>query len=106
MSDSFRIDDNPEYKKSIRLFKEGEYEKVRQMEKKFVEEALQLKDHCPCTEACRWHGKCKECVIIHRGHQDHLPKCMQPILLKQIKGLAHLAEIEVSGECLGCKPKK
>lgn len=102
----FTIDDNPEYKKAIDLFKQGEYEKVRQIEKEFIEGALQEKDHCPCTVACRWHGKCKECVMLHRGHQDHLPKCMQGILLKQLQGVAHLAEIEVPEECADCKLKK
>ena len=29
------------------------------------------KDHCPCQKACRYHGNCKECVAIHRAHQEH-----------------------------------
>ena len=30
------------------------------------------KDHCPCLKACRYHGNCKECVAIHRAHQEHV----------------------------------
>ncbi len=102
----FVIDDNPEYKKTIALFEKGEIDKAKQMEKEFVENAMQVKDHCSCTIPCRWHGKCKECVIIHRGHQDHLPRCMQGIVLRQMQGLARLTEIQVPEECAHCKPIK
>lgn len=38
------------------------------------------KDHCPCLKACRYHGNCKECVAIHRAHQEHVPNCMRPLI--------------------------
>lgn len=94
----FIIDGNPEYKKALELYIQGELEKVKAIEKEFIENALQVKDHCPCTASCRWHGKCKECVMLHRAHQDHLPNCMQAILLKQRKDVAHLAEAEAPEE--------
>ena len=46
------------------------------------------KDHCPCRKACRYHGNCKECVAIHRAHQEHVPNCMRPMLNKKIKALS------------------
>jgi hypothetical protein len=27
-------------------------------------------DHCNCPAACKLHGKCVECVIVHRGEDD------------------------------------
>ncbi|MEA5040403.1 MAG: hypothetical protein VB086_11280 [Clostridiaceae bacterium] len=103
---SFVIDGNPEYQKTIECYRNGEVEKARQMDKEFVDRALQERDHCPCKEPCRWHGKCKECLIMHRGHQDHLPKCLQPILLKQARGLLHLAETDLPADCAGCPAEK
>lgn len=36
-------------------------------------------DFCNCRVECPYHGKCKECVAIHRGHQDHVPACLTGI---------------------------
>jgi len=98
----FVIDDNSEYREVMEAYRSGDFERARQMDKAFVDRALQERDHCPCKEPCRWHGKCKECVIMHRGHQDHLPKCMQPILLKQVHGLLQLAETDLPADCTAC----
>lgn len=56
------------------------------------------KDHCPCKKACRYHGNCKECVAIHRAHQEHVPNCMRPILNKKIKLLSELTEHTIANE--------
>lgn len=51
---------------------------------------------CPCPKAkCEWHGKCFECVLLHRVHKDHVPNCLQPILEDKIKALAQTAELVV-----------
>lgn len=50
------------------------------------------KDHCPCTKVCRYHGNCKECVAIHRAHQEHVPNCMRPVINKKIAVLSELTE--------------
>ena len=49
---------------------------------------------CPHT-LCDWHGKCKECVALHRYHNDHVPVCLQPIIAGNIKALAGAAEMLV-----------
>lgn len=50
-------------------------------------------DHCNCTNrSCKYHGKCLECVAIHRAHQDHLPFCMQDMLNQKIRDLSALTE--------------
>lgn len=51
---------------------------------------------CPCSETlCDWHGECKECVALHRHHNDHVPVCLQPIISEKIKSLANTAEMLV-----------
>lgn len=47
---------------------------------------------CPKT-ACEWHGKCKECVALHRCFKNHIPNCLQPIIDEKINALAAIAEM-------------
>lgn len=49
-------------------------------------------------KACRYHGNCKECVAIHRAHQEHVPNCMRPILNQKIKLLSELTEHTIAKE--------
>ena len=46
---------------------------------------------CPNT-LCDWHGKCRECVALHRHYGDHLPVCLQPLIHDKIQALAGVAE--------------
>ena len=68
------------------------------------------RDHCPCRKACRYHGSCRECVAIHRAHQEHVPNCMRPMLNRKIRLLSELTEhtlaheIEPPREILRGKP--
>ncbi len=49
---------------------------------------------CTCPNAlCEWQGKCRECVALHRYHNDHLPVCMQPLIEDKLKGLVKAAEM-------------
>ena len=59
------------------------------------------KDHCPCLKACRYHGNCKECVAIHRAHQEHVPNCMRPLINKKLKLMSELPKLSVS-----CQPRQ
>ena len=59
---------------------------------------LQDKDHCPCQKACRYHGNCKECVAIHRAHQEHVPNCMRPLINKKLKLMSELTEHTLANE--------
>lgn len=47
---------------------------------------------CPNT-LCDWHGKCKECVALHRHHNDHIPICLQPTIDDKLKALVGVAEM-------------
>ena len=54
---------------------------------------------CPCPNTlCDWHGKCKECVALHRHHGDHVPFCLQPIIRSKLKALADTCEMEISNK--------
>ena len=60
-------------------------------------ELIRSGKHTRCTCAhvqCEWHGKCFECVMIHRVRGQHVPQCLQPILRKTIKELAGIAELD------------
>ena len=89
---------------------EKEIEAMEQFHKGNRQEGLRLqeefaaafrekdKDHCPCKKACRYHGNCKECVAIHRAHQEHVPNCMRPIINAKIKLLSELTEHTIAEE--------
>jgi hypothetical protein len=48
---------------------------------------------CPCTSTlCEWHGRCRECVALHRYQGDHVPACLQPLLRDKLQALAAVAE--------------
>lgn len=51
-----------------------------------------LKCSCPKLK-CEWHGKCKECIAIHRYNKDHFPNCLQIIFNDRIKALASVGEL-------------
>ncbi len=53
-----------------------------------------LKCTCPNT-FCEWHGKCKECVALHRYYGNHIPTCMQPIMKNKVRLLADAVELNV-----------
>ena len=89
------IDNNETEKRAMAEFHQGNRkEGLRTQEESapaFRTEYAQ-KDHCPCRKACRYHGNCKECVAIHRAHQEHVPNCMRPMINKKIKLLSELTE--------------
>ena len=47
---------------------------------------------CP-NNLCDWHGKCRECVAIHRFHNDHVPVCLQPIIKDKLEDLIGAVEM-------------
>ena len=43
-------------------------------------------------------GNCKECVAIHRAHQEHVPNCMRPIINQKLKIISELKEHTLANE--------
>lgn len=61
-------------------------------------EKYKNKDHCSCKKVCAYHGNCKECVAIHRAHQEHVPNCMRTIINKKLTILSELTEHTLANE--------
>jgi len=87
------IDNNPMEIEAMDLFKKGETKKARELQTKFLDEVkASVKNHCSCPAECKYHGKCVECVIIHRGHSDHLPYCFRTMVNDRLNSLSELTE--------------
>lgn len=90
-----KIDRNPKELEALEAFQNGDYVLARKCEDEFIAEFRQTfgkEDHCPCTRPCKFHGKCAECVAIHRAHQNHLPVCLFDIVNSKVKDLCQITE--------------
>lgn len=90
-----KIDGNEIEKAAMACFHEGNRAEGLRIQEEFASrfrEEYKDKDHCPCKKACRYHGNCKECVAIHRAHEEHVPYCMQAMINKKIRLLSELTE--------------
>ncbi|HIT42449.1 MAG TPA: LPS biosynthesis protein [Candidatus Caccovicinus merdipullorum] len=95
------IENNPKELEAMREFHKGNRAEGLRLQEEFAAEfrrEYQDKDHCPCQKACRYHGNCKECVAIHRAHQEHVPNCMRPVLNKKFRLLSELTEHTLANE--------
>lgn len=95
------IDGNLKEKEAMAAYQRGDREEGHRLQTEFVAEfrrEYEKKDHCSCMVACRYHGNCKECIVIHRGHQDHVPNCMRDMLNQRIKQLSRLTEHSIANE--------
>ena len=50
---------------------------------------------CICPDyLCEWHGKCKECISLHRYYNDHVPNCLKDLIKsKTFVELANIVEM-------------
>ncbi len=90
-----KIDGNEIELRALEVFHQGNREEALKIQDEFVEAFrahYEKKDHCSCKKACKYHGKCKECVAIHRAHMDHLPNCFHPLVNKKLKLVSQLTE--------------
>lgn len=54
---------------------------------------------CPCVQMkCEWHGRCYECVMIHRVLKNHVPECLQTMFYEKMEQLARGLEMKLSVE--------
>ncbi|MGC7870751.1 hypothetical protein ACPUYX_04365 [Desulfosporosinus sp. SYSU MS00001] len=71
--------------------KEEYYELVLN-NRKIASDPMNLK--CTCREVlCEWHGRCRECVALHRYHQDHVPACFQSFINDKLKDIVKIGEM-------------
>ena len=95
------IEGNKKEIEAMEQFHKGNSQEGLRLKEQFAaafREEYKDKDHCPCKKACRYHGNCKECVAIHRAHQEHVPNCMRPIINAKIKLLSELTEHTIANE--------
>ncbi|MDW2796642.1 LPS biosynthesis protein [Clostridium boliviensis] len=95
------IEENEKEKEAMKAFHQGNREEGLRLQEEFAaqfREEYKEKDHCSCKKVCRYHGNCKECVAIHRAHQEHLPNCMRLIVNKKLKILSELTEHTLANE--------
>lgn len=92
------IDGNEIQKEAMRAFHAGDRERGFKLQDDFVA-ALRSHcedgDHCSCPKPCTFHGKCMECVAIHRAHREHLPNCFQGMVNERLKAVSELTEHSV-----------
>ena len=96
-----KIDNNPIEKAAMEQFHQGNRQEGHRHQEEFAAACraeFAEKDHCSCQKACRYHGNCKECVAIHRAHQEHVPNCMRPMLNAKLKLLSQLTEHTLANE--------
>ena len=87
------IDNNELEVKAMECFLCGETKKAQQLQTEFLDEVKKSgEDYCSCQGSCKYHGKCVECVIIHRGHGHHLPNCFREMVNKRIQAISGLSE--------------
>ena len=95
------IEGNPIQKEAMDAFHKGDRTEGLRLQEEFAatfRQEYREKDHCPCQKACRYRGNCKECVAIHRAHQEHVPNCMRPLINKKLKSLSELTEHTIANE--------
>ncbi len=93
------IDNHPMELKALELFRQGRSEEAIRVQDEFLQTVLNSgQDHCSCTVACKHHGKCIECVVLHRGHGHHLPSCFHDIVNKRLEPISELTEHTFQGQ--------
>ena len=110
-----RVDYNKVFRKEMEMSRDGELTKAESYKMK-MDELNRIKesgvDYCSCPEACPHHGKCWECVMLHRGHRDHLPYCMWDMVNERIYDLQLITEGSLKdykrhgSPCEGCSQKE
>ena len=75
-------------------FTKQEFEKILEKSREIV--ADKSLDACTCSNKnCEWHGKCFECVKIHRVKGKHIPECLQHIFEDKLNDLARCVERKI-----------
>ena len=92
-----KIDGNDLEKLALDHARRGDRKSFFQCQDEFLAQVKNSgEDYCPCKAACKQHGKCVDCVLIHRGHQDHLPVCFHGMVNQRIAALTGLTETHLT----------
>ena len=92
------VDNTPTEIQALEVLRQGDKKTFHELQDRFLAEELASgQDYCSCKAPCKFHGKCRECVMIHRGHGDHLPVCLHNLLNEKLATVARLSESRVQG---------
>lgn len=91
------IDKNEKEIAALAAHRAGDRGKFVELQDEFVADLQNYiangNDHCPCqNKLCKEHGKCVNCVAIHRAHRDHLPVCFRDMVNERLHELSALTE--------------
>ena len=86
-----KIEDNEKEKEAMAAFHRGDRAAGLALQEEFVARFRE-------AYANRDHGSCRECVAIHRAHQEHVPNCMRTMLNRKIRLLSELTEHTLANE--------
>ncbi|MFR8011977.1 MAG: LPS biosynthesis protein [Clostridia bacterium] len=87
------IDHNPIERRPMEAFHCGDRAEGLRIQEEFAAMFREeYREKIAVPEGCRYHGNYKECVAIHRAHQEHVPNCLCPMLNRKIKALFELTE--------------
>ena len=93
------IDNNPIEINAMDAFRRGETKEAHRLQDSFLDAfhkgLEQGEDFCSCIADCKHHGHCMDCVVLHRGHGDHLPECMRDIVNRKLLSFSELTEHSV-----------
>ena len=93
MEEEMYVDGHPLAKKERELSLQGKIKESQKTQDEFFRKIEDSGiDYCSCPNDCRLHGKCKECVLAHRGHRDHLPCCFFDMVNEKMECLYHMTE--------------
>lgn len=87
-----KIDGNELIKREISVSRAGRKMEAYEIRKEFLRQVKEEGNHCNCSETCPHHANCMECVVIHRGHRDHLPYCFRDMVNQRLVSLSLLTE--------------
>ena len=95
-----QLDNNPKSREAFLIGSKGDEVRAWEMEDEVIAEVHKAVEagetHCNCPNTpCRLHGNCMDCVIVHRGHRDHLPYCMQDMVNERLAALSALTESKI-----------
>ena len=91
-----KIDGNEKETAALAAHRRGDKEEGTILQDEFVAEFMEFAKEgkfCPCVKLkCKYHGKCMECVAIHRGHRHHLPNCFRDMVNAKLRMMSELTE--------------
>jgi len=87
------VDNHELERRALELFRAGRFEEASRLQEEFLRQVMTSgRDLCTCPSGCKYHGRCVECVMIPRGHGDHLPYCFREMVNRKLAELAALTE--------------